>query len=167
MKRDWLTWLRSRGCVFLDWARELCGTFRDWFGREWQDFRRTPSRLKLHLVRPTLEVLEARIVPANSVDVFTGGTKAAPVSWFSAANWSLAAPPDSQDMAVIGDTTAGLPGFVAIPSGSTADAAGVLVTGTGGSTLTVAPNAELVTDPNGNTAGFTGAVSSASGGALF
>jgi hypothetical protein len=86
MHRDWLTWLRSRFLVCPDWIREQCGTFWEWVQREWQEFRRAPACVKLHLVRPTLEVLEARIVPANAVDVFTGGTKAAPVSWFSAAN---------------------------------------------------------------------------------
>jgi hypothetical protein len=92
MHRDWLTWLRSRGGVVPDWIREQCGTFGDWLCWKWQEFRRAPAHLKTHFVRPMLEALEARIVPANAVDIFTGGTKAAPVSWFSDANWSLAAP---------------------------------------------------------------------------
>ncbi len=124
-------------------------------------------------VRLSLEILEDRITPADITWMASGGTKAAPVAW-GAALWTPLTPPppgqvlpDSQDNVLIGNPTTGAPGFITIPSGTTEDVAGVTVTGTGGSTLTVAPNGELVTDPNGNTAGFTGAVSSASGGALF
>jgi hypothetical protein len=43
MHRDWLTWLRSRGSVFPDWIRELCGTFWDWLCWKWQEFHRAPA----------------------------------------------------------------------------------------------------------------------------
>ncbi len=101
--------------------------------------------------RPYLEDLERRLVPANAVDVFLGGTS----DWNTGANWSLGAPPDNQDKAVITAPCV-------IPSSSTENVAEVSITG--GNSLTV--NGTLDVAPNGNTKGFTGDISSVSGSTL-
>ncbi len=116
-----------------------------------------PRRLP---VRLSLEILEDRITPANLTWVFTGaaGTTdyATPGNWIQppGATTSL---PDDQDQAVIAAPC--------VISGST-DASVAEVDITGGGGLTVASGGTLNVAPNGNTAGFNGAISSAVGGTL-